>query len=218
MVPKTLIERRQEIAMTPNRPTAPVTRKLLIAICLSAASFTPALAADGLRLEPMPRWQARVQLNSLDDGGAAHDGQPHTGSRLLSANLLGDYYLTGSGLGGVQGGLRATGGMLMGPLSLLQSSSGLALGTNAFQFGRRSLSLHATNQEGGDANATLSYLGIGYTGHALRSRLSFSADLGVVNNTDLGGLRLGRSSVGVEAVLRDMRYKPVLQLGLSYDY
>jgi hypothetical protein len=32
-------------------------------------------------------------------------------------------------------------------------------------------------------------------------------------------LRLGRSNAsGLEDVLRDLRYKPVLQLGLSYSY
>ena len=42
-----------------------------------------------------PRWQARLQLSSVDAGT---DAKPHLGgSRILSANLLGDYYLTSSG-------------------------------------------------------------------------------------------------------------------------
>jgi hypothetical protein len=187
----------------------------------------PALAADNSQGSGMaPRWQARLQLSSLDSSAAGlNDGQRFNGSRLLSANLLGDYYLTGSGLGGVRGGLRATGGMLMGPLSLSQTGSGLALGSSSMQLGQnvaigqRSLSLLSANPDLGDPSTSMSYMGIGYTGHAIHSGLSFSADLGLMNGTSLGGLRLGRSSAaGMEDVLRDMRYKPVLQLGLSYSY
>jgi len=186
-----------------------------------------AFAADGegLQLNTAPRWQARLQLNSLDSSAKGLEAQRHSGSRLLSANLLGDYYLTGSGLGGVRGGLRATGGMLLGPMSLSQASAGLALGGSAFQLGRnvaigqRSLGLLSPSSDANDPSASLSYLGIGYTGQTLRGGFSFSADLGLVSNTHIAGLRLGRSNAaGMEDVLRDLRYKPVLQLGLSYSY
>mgnify|MGYP000870242785 CR=1 FL=1 len=208
--------------MTLARPTprAPLTPLLYLGFAaLLTCLPLSARAIDGLQLNAMPRWQARVQLSSLDIHSPGMDTQRNAGSRILSANLLGDYYLTGSGLGGVQGGLRATGGMLMGPLSLSQSSAGLALGTNPFQFGQRSLSLLASTQDGSEANSSMSYMGIGYTGHALRSGFSFSADVGLVSSSYLGGLRLGRSNAsGMEEVLRDLRYKPVLQLGLSYSY
>ena len=69
-----------------------------------------------------------------------------------------------------------------------------------------------------EPSASMSYLGIGYTGHALHSGLSFSADLGMMTNTSLGGLRLGNAPVQIDDVLRDLRYKPLLQLGLSYSY
>lgn len=197
-----------------------VPRHLLILLASLLAGN--AFAAEGLQLDSAPRWQARLQLSSLDSSSVGHDAQRYTGSRLLSANLLGDYYLTGSGLGGLRGGLRATGGVLMGPLSLSQTSAGLALGGSAFQLGQnlsvgqRSLSLLSPASELSDAGTSLSYLGIGYTGQTLRGGFSFSADLGVVSST---GLRLGRSNAsGLEDVLRDMRYKPVLQLGLSYSY
>ena len=184
-----------------------------------------AAVAEDLKLAPIepasPRWQARFQLSSLDTGPLAGLDSTRTGSRVLSANLLGDYYLTNSGLGGVRGGLRVSGGMLLGPLSLSQSSSGLALGNHGDQslnVGQRSVSMMSPRLDINDPSASMSYLGVGYTGHALRSGLSFSADFGLISGTSLGGLRLGGSPTALDDVLRDMRYKPLLQLGLSYSY
>lgn len=181
----------------------------LLALCCGSVQ-----ALDGLGLQAdQARWQARVQLSSLEGQGA----------RLLSANLLGDYYLTGSGLGGFAGGLRATGGMMMGSASLAQSSAGLALTRDFRQrlaVGQRSVSLlRPDTQLLGDAAPSLSYLGIGYSGQSLRGGWGFSADLGLIGPLSLGGLRLGLSrNTGAEELLRDLRLKPVLQLGLSYSY
>ena len=197
-------------------------RAALFSTCLLVQfASTPAMA-DGLQISETPRWQARLQLGSIDSSAVGWtEGRRYSSSRLLSANLLGDYYLTGSGLDNVRGGLRATGGMLMGPLSL--SGSGLALGTSNFQLGQTLAigrrSLLATGLDANDPGASLSYLGIGYSGQSLHGGWGFSADLGLFNRASIGGLRLGNSNTsGMEDVLRDMRYKPVLQLGLSYSY
>lgn len=197
-------------------------RAALISTCLLFQfAATPAMA-DGLQISETPRWQARLQLGSIDSSMPGWtEGRRYSSSRLLSANLLGDYYLTGSGLENVRGGLRATGGMLMGPLSL--SGSGLALGTSSFQLGQ-TLAIGRRNLltpglDANDPNASMSYLGIGYSGQSLHGGWGFSADLGLLNKASVGGLRLGNSNMsGMEDVLRDMRYKPVLQLGLSYSY
>lgn len=203
-----------------------------IALACALASFAlSALAADGLQagginLGDTPRWQARISLSSLDPNTpAGMEAQHLPGSRILSANLLGDYYLTGSGIGGIRGGLRATGGMLVGPLSMSQSGSGVSLGSlnptgaQAVSIGQRSMGLLSPNRELNDPNASLSYLGIGYTGQVVHGGVSFSADLGLINNTSLAGLRLGSGSApGLDDVLRDVRYKPVVQFGLSYSY
>lgn len=182
------------------------------AVLLSALVAVPSWADDNAN----PRWQARLQLNSLDSASEAQ--QPRLGgSRVLSANLLGDYYLTKSGMTGVSGGLRATGGLLLGPLSMAQSSGGLALGSGPVAAGRRSLSLSGPDGYSTD-NANLSYVGIGYTGRVNNSGLAFSADLGLMSGS-YGGLRLGRSSAqGLEDAMRDLRFKPLLQLGLAYSY
>jgi hypothetical protein len=221
MVSKMPVRHQQETAMTLS-PRVPRQLLLVTACLLAQAAF--ASDGEGLQLSSAPKWQARLQLSSQD--ASTFDAQRASGSRLLSANLLGDYYLTGSGLGGIRGGLRATGGMLLGPMSLSQASAGLALGGNAFRLGQNvavgQRSLGALSSALGDATdsaAQLSYMGIGYTGQTLRGGFSFSADLGLVNSTTLPGLRLGRSNAsGLEDVLRDLRYKPVLQLGLSYSY
>ncbi|RZJ05881.1 MAG: hypothetical protein EOP39_19690 [Rubrivivax sp.] len=183
-------------------------------------SFSALIASSALAADPtvaQPRWQARLQLSSAD---GKSDLAPHLGgSRIVSANLLGDYYLTSSGFSSMNGGLRATGGVLMGPLSMSQSSGGLALGNGPLSAGRRSLIVGGLDSYSQEPSANLSYVGIGYTGRLKSSGLAFSADLGLMSGS-LGALPLGRSSAaqGFEDAMRDLRFKPLLQLGLAYNY
>ncbi|MDT9001128.1 hypothetical protein RQP53_17755 [Paucibacter sp. APW11] len=205
-------------------PATALVSRSLIALLLAGAAGSALAQGSSLQLDTSTfgRWQARLQLSS-SYAPSAYDNQRQQPSRLLSANLLGDYYLTGSGLGAsVQGGLRATGGLLLGPLSLSQSNAGLALGSQAyglspnFAFGQRSLGMAGNYNDRSDPSTSLSYLGIGYTGQSLRGGWGFSADLGLIGG---GGLRLGNSnSQSVDDLLRDMRLKPVVQLGVSYSY
>lgn len=183
------------------------------AVLSLSALFTLSAWADD---PAQPRWQARVQLRSADAGS---DPSPYLGgSRLLSANLLGDYYLTRSGFASMNGGLRATGGVLLGPLSMSQSSGGLALGSGPLSAGRRSFMVGGPDAYALEPSANLSYLGIGYTGRFKSSGFAFSADLGLMSGS-LSNLRLGRSSAqGFEDAMRDLRFKPLLQLGLAYSY
>jgi hypothetical protein len=183
-------------------------------LSFSALVFAPPAFAQA---DAEPRWQARLQLSSLDNGS---DARPLLGgSRLLSANLLGDYYLTQSGVSGVSGGLRATGGLLLGPLSMAQSSGGLALGAGPIAAGRRSFALGGLDAYSLEPSGSLSYVGIGYTGRVHGSGFAFSADLGLMSGTYGSSLRLGRSSAqGFEDAMRDLRFKPLLQLGLAYSY
>lgn len=196
----------------------------LLRVCCTSLALTltslAAQAAEGLQMRPgdlsPQRWQARLQLNQLDAAGPL-------GSRLLGANLLGDYYLTGSLLGSqISGGVRATGGLLLGPLSVLQGNGGLALGNNnnRFAVGQRLVALPglAGNGLSGDYGTSLSYLGIGYTGHSLRGGWGFSADLGLAVSGLADGLRLGRSTSFMDDATRTSRYQAVLQLGLSYRF
>ena len=202
---------------------APLLLRLAVVLAGSVCMAGTALAQQGLQLKPNPNaftsWQARLQLSqSQDDGSQSFDAR--RGSRLLSANLLADYYLTGSGLGaGTRGGLRATGGLMLGSMSLLQSSSGLALGrgatvTPSLSAGSRSLSL--LNGPEREPNLSLSYVGVGYTSYSLRGGWGFSADVGMIGG-GASGLRLGNSAPQAE-LSQDLRYKPIVQFGVSYSF
>jgi hypothetical protein len=202
---------------------APLLLRLAVVLAGSVCMAGAAWAQQGLQLKPNPHaftsWQARLQVSqSQDDEGLSFDAR--RGSRLLSANLLADYYLTGSGLGsGTRGGLRATGGLMLGPMSLLQSSSGVALGrgatlTPSLSAGSRSLSLLTGPER--EPNLSLSYVGVGYTSYSLRGGWGFSADVGVVGG-GAAGLRLGNSAPQSE-LSSDLRYKPIVQFGVSYSF
>ena len=202
---------------------APSLLRLAVVLAGSVCMAGAAWAQQGLQLKPdrqaFTHWQARLQVNqSQDDDSLSFDAR--RGSRLLSANLLADYYLTGSGLGaGTRGGLRATGGLMLGPMSLVQSSSGLALGrastiTPSLSAGRRGLSLLTGPER--EPNLSVSYVGVGYTSYSLRGGWGFSADVGVIGG-GYSGLRLGNSAPQAD-LAPDLRYKPVVQLGVSYSF
>lgn len=186
------------------------------ALAQAPSQITSTMAGHGHTDEaPGLRWQARVQLSQVD----GLDGSTGRSSRSLSAALLGDYYLTRSGLGeGVRGGLRATGGLMMGPLSVTQSGSGLTLSPQSMSLGQSlavGLRTVGATSDRSDASSTLPYIGIGYSGISTRGGWGFSADLGLINRNSL---RLGNSLGSVDEALRDNRLMPVLQFGLSYSY
>jgi len=175
--------------------------KTCLALLMGTLTLS-AQAGDGLRLPAEgegSRWQARVQLLASDD---------LSGSRLLGANLLGDYYLSSSG------GLRLSGGLMSGPMSLLGSGAGLALD------GAQAVSLGQRNLRGAPFDAALHqpYLGIGYSSHGLG--WGFSADLGVAMRGGSGlSLRSGDAfAQSLDLTLRSMQFTPVIQMGLSYRF
>jgi len=210
---------RTASVMAPRPPRRPLWHPLLL---IGLAPLALGARAEGLQLPALKtdtlRWQARVQLSSLEEA---------SGSRILGANLLGDYYLTGSLLGSqTRGGLRATGGLLMGAASLSQSSAGLALGGSSLArrqslaVGQRSVGQFSLlPPQSADPGNSMSYLGIGYTGQSLRGGWGFSADLGLARMNYRDELRLGRGNgQSLDELLMDMRFRPVLQLGLNYSF
>lgn len=159
-----------------------------------------AVQAEGLRLKPeTPLLQARVNLLSGDEANG--------GSRLLGAQLLGDYYLAGSGL-------RLSGGLLMGPHSLL--GSGLAPASRGLLgVGHRRLLGGASDE----ASHNQTYLGVGYSRYG--EGWGFSADLGVAVSGNASGLRLGGSSAfasSLEDTVRRLQWTPMLQFGVNYRF
>jgi hypothetical protein len=169
---------------------------------LSAALLATAAQAQGLGLRANAEspLQARINLLASDTG---------SGSRLLGAQLLGDYYLIGQG-----SGLRLSGGLMVGPLSLLGSGAapttkgGLGLGQRKLLGGQ--LDETTLNQP---------YLGIGFSRYG--SAWGFSADLGVAVSGDARGLRLGSTSAFAQSLddsMRRLQWTPMLQMGLSYRF
>jgi hypothetical protein len=65
---------------------------------------------------------------------------------------------------------------------------------------------------------TLPYLGVGYTGLSPRGGWSFNADLGLMSLNPGNAGKLGRVFGGGQSLddtVRDMRWSPVVQLGVS---
>ena len=203
-------------------------RKTLAALAMTGICGL-AIGSDGtgLTVNPdnlnWPRWQGRLSLTTpVQNSG---NGAPQIGNQTPSPSLslMTDYYLTGSLLGPRRaGGFRATGGVMMGPRG--QAWAGPLPGSqgNAFNVQRRVFGQSPTVLPGDASNesSTLPYVGLGYTGLSPRGGWSFSADLGLVS-TSAGGIKLGRAfSAGqtLDDPLRDSRWSPMLQLGVSYSF
>jgi hypothetical protein len=184
-----------------------------------------ALAQGGLQLadnttQPAawPHWQARF-------GAAATASAIDAGARwqLSAGQLLGDYYWSGlrpASLGS-NGGFRATGGLLLGQRSLALGTPALASAQGAGLTLSRTVRLSVGP---GDALlepwSVVPYVGVGYSGIALRGGWGFTADFGLAATN--GGLRARREGTagaqGVDDLLRELRLTPVLQFGASYAF
>jgi hypothetical protein len=182
-----------------------------------------AVAADGRGLVVDPErlsWlslQARLQLSteSLAPSLGSFDSAT---LRPRSAALFGDYYVSRP-LFGSTGGMRLTSGVITGPRGAV---FGPGQATTPGPFGVSSAS-RGVGPSFADANGegtqTLPYLGIGYSGSSLRGGFSFSADLGLTAQNG-GNQRLVRSMMSqtLDDTLRELRFTPVLQLGVSYRF
>ncbi|MBC7480729.1 MAG: hypothetical protein H7337_02155 [Rhizobacter sp.] len=188
----------------------------------------PSLAADGTGLatngEPWARWQGRLSFGTSPPPWHAGLADPDSQAvRLNRMSLMGDYYVTSSLIGaGSVGGLRATGGVILGPRVQLWAGQVGASGSG-FNIGSRPFGPSAmpyTNDPGGDTVA-LPYLGLGYTGLSVHSGWRFSADLGLVAQSPGNASRLGRALGGGQSLddaVRDLRISPLLQVGASYAF
>lgn len=192
---------------------------------LIGGSAAPALAAEGDSLTlnpdqlPWARWQSRLSLGTATPP-LSYGLSNQAANKINSASLMSDYYFARSLVGhGNSGGFRATSGLIFGPRSTPLSSGQPNLATgNAFSIGSRLFGPSALPSSGDTAgdNATLPYLGFGYTGLSARNGWSFSADLGMVAQQP-GGLKQIRSQ-SLDDVVREMRLAPLVQLGVSYAF
>lgn len=197
-------------------------------ISLISLAAVPSLAADGIGLapngEPWARWQGRLSFGTSPPLWHAGLADPDSQAvRLNRMSLMGDYYVTTSliGASGI-GGLRATGGVILGPRGQLWAGHAVGSG-NGFSIGSQPFGPSAmpyANDPGSDTVA-LPYVGLGYTGLSVHSGWRFSADLGLVAQSPGNASRLGRALGGgqnLDDAVRDLRIAPLLQVGASYAF
>ncbi len=169
-----------------------------------------------------PRWQGRLSVGMASTSNRTYETS--ASPTLGSLSLMGDYYLTGSLLGPKRaGGFRATSGVVIGPRAQAWGAPPTASLGGVFSVDRRVFG-QGPAVPVGDASTdspTLPYLGVGYTGLSPRGGWSFHADLGLVSLSPGGAVKLGRVFTGTQSLddtLHDMRWSPVLQLGVSYSF
>jgi hypothetical protein len=193
------------------------TMPLLLSLLLTSAAM-PALAVDGglnvpAEAKVWPRWQSRLAIGTAPVGGLGDTALGEAGaSRIASASVVGDWYFAPP----VDGGFRATGGLVYGGRSLWVARPSLGPSDRNLTVDRRALPV-----ADGFETSTVPYLGIGYTGLAGAGRFGFSADLGLLARSPSQAVRLGRMLGGTQNLddaVRDLRLAPVLQLGVSYAF
>jgi hypothetical protein len=204
-------------------------------ICAAVASALTGVdaRADGEGLSanadrvPWARFQSRVAYAPGAPGWRA-DLAPfeRSGLQVSSVGLLGDVYFgsTSASRAASASGFRATSGLLIAARSAWLGaastpSSGL-LATDRRLFGASANPFTYPADSTAD-NATVPYIGIGYSNLSPKSGWHFSADLGVVSQSPGSMVRFGRVFAGSQSlddVVRDMRLAPVVQLGVSYSF
>lgn len=216
------------------------TPKMLLPILVFLSSAACAQAAEGDGLTAAPRWQGRVVLGTAPSsnalGNATSTVEKWTGSSVVngsstvrSLSVLGDYYFS-SRLGSsapldttgnvLEGGFRATSGLLLGPRSGTYPLLNVVGYSRPFSVDLRSAFLPSADSAAPENNA-VPYLGLGYTGVSVKGSWGFSADVGMMALNPGSAVKLGRVVGGgqsLDDVLRAMRVSPLLQLGVSYSF
>jgi hypothetical protein len=187
----------------------PAIRTWLTALAL-VASATHAWAGEGVQPQNDPhaweRLKARLALGTTTVSRNEQGANESEAQKINSVSLMGDYYLSRPWLG-TSGGWRATSGVLLGSRGAAWSSPSL--------LDRRS-SGAADNAD----SSTLPYLGLGYTGWSSKGGWGLSADLGLMGSPR-SAARFGKAGAGTQSLddtVRDLRFSPTVQLGLSYSF
>ncbi len=196
--------------------------------CGAAWADGAGLATDADRV-PWPRLQGRITYSAYPAMTTPWHSElapgASSGLKLNGWSVMGDLYFDSRKAGdkAPASGFRATSGVIVGMHSKLWGTappnSGL-LSVDRRLFGQ-SPAFSASAADLNADNATLPYIGIGYSSLIARSGWSFSADLGLVSLSPSNAVRLGRVFGGgqsLDDVVRDMRLAPVLQLGVSYSF
>ncbi len=166
-----------------------------------------------------PQLQARITLQtaSLTPVSLARHGEPGataTRGQILGAAMLGDYVFARPRMGQ----FRTTSGVVLGSMGgapWLSTAAATRLDVLLRDVG--SLGSNVANEP---PNA-MPYLGLGYSSPRLWGNLLVSADFGLAAARPAGMAGVGRALFGAQALdaaLRDMRWAPLMQLGLRYSY
>jgi hypothetical protein len=200
----------------------PFVCRLLFALGTPAVLATAAWANPAQADADWPRWQARLGVATADASTSPSWSARLGAISVQSASLLGDWYFRVPGLDRWQqfGGFRATSGLIVGPRYALSSALAMPSRGSALALGHQQLS---AVEAGRTQSAGLPYLGLGYSIAATgRNGLSFQADVGVLMQNPQQQLpRLGRALVSqarVDEVLRELRWSPLLTLGIQYSF
>jgi hypothetical protein len=205
------------------------TRWLISGLVAAAPLVAGASEGTGLTLTadslPSAHWQGRTSfevqtpLLRSDLGGTQT-----TGLQVRSLSLMSDYFLTRSLFGAnILGGLYTTGGLILN--SAARSGGQTLLGSQPGLLVRRSSGGPGSSLLGSDlptdSSATVPYLGVGYAGLSVKGGWSFNADLGLVALAAGNVVKFGRvftGSQGLNDLTREMRFAPVMQMGISYSF
>lgn len=131
-----------------------------------------------------------------------------------SAMLLGDYFL------GETGGLRATGGLLLGRRTQpWNAAPRLGEAVNVSWHTPLVGSAESQSGQGGAVGPRrVPYIGMGYSSVSFEAGWGFSADLGLMALQPGAVSQALNSPRNADDVLRDLRLRPSLQLGVSYAF
>ena len=178
---------------------------LWVGVVALAASAAHAAPGEGLQYQSDEQaWEGlkgRLTLGTVAPFRADFSAANGEQQKVASLSVMGDYYFTRPWLGS-SGGLRATSGLLLGSRGSLWSSPSAV--------DHRSGPDSTT-----ESSSTLPYLGVGYTGLSLKGGWGLSADLGLMA-LSRSNVRLGTQSL--DDTLRDLRFSPLLQVGVSYAF
>ncbi|MEO8152189.1 MAG: hypothetical protein ABI605_03895 [Rhizobacter sp.] len=183
-----------------------------VGVVAFAAATAHAASGDGLQSQfDNQAWdglRGRLTLGTVTPLRTEVGSIDASTQKVNSMSLMGDYYLSQPWLG-TAGGLRATSGVLLG--------SRVSLWSSPTSMDRRSA---PTTPADGSSDSTLPYLGVGYTGLSSKGGWGLSADLGLMA-TPRSSVRLGKVFNGTQSLddaMRDLRFAPLLQVGVSYSF
>ncbi len=205
-------------ALLPAR-AAVKTAAVLLALCASALTH----ADEGLHSRSAdwlwPQLQARITLQTasltpVSLGRSADLGAHSARGQILGGAMLGDYVFARPRMGE----FRTTSGVVLGSTAgapLFSTSATTRLDVQVRDVG------HLGGNAAGEAPSAMPYLGLGYSSPRLWGNLSVTADFGLAAARPSGAAGVGRALFGAQALdaaLRDMRWAPLMQLGVRYSY